>query len=310
MKINFIIEIWGQNSFTVSIPSSYRTKIKKTDLAQISFQVTSTCTNKWQWPRICQRLKQQTCLESLKQLKDTIYLNFPLFSLLFWNDYMLENFFLGYNSVELCGRSKIWNSEKLANKQEIDTSSAELTSQSAERSGVNLVKKLSIVANDWFSFLSHSIYRMQILLLLVLIQSIFSYHALTQPYGGMIFLPFFHLFLTGESQTYGSNSDILQTYSPEHKGPKIKEKKKKKKKTHFFPCIWISKLQQSFYFWCKITSHLSWTNISQSTKGKSHNILIWMIEISAHRLRSHNTVWIFFFFPFSCINTTSAKKLQ
>ena len=34
---------------------------------------------------------------------------------------MLENFFLGYNSVELCGRSKIWNSEKLANKQEIDT---------------------------------------------------------------------------------------------------------------------------------------------------------------------------------------------
>ena len=75
---------------------------------------------------------------------------------------------------------------------------------------------------------------MQILLLLVLIQSIFSYHALTQPYGGMIFLPFFHLFLTGESQTYGSNSDILQTYSPEHKGPKIKEKKKKKKKDSLF----------------------------------------------------------------------------
>lgn len=61
---------------------------------------------------------------------------------------MLENFFLGYNLVEPCGRSIIWNSEKLANKQEIDTSSAELTSQSARRSGVNLVKKLSIVAND------------------------------------------------------------------------------------------------------------------------------------------------------------------
>lgn len=60
---------------------------------------------------------------------------------------MLENLFLGYNLVEPCGRSNIWNSEKLANKQEIDTSSAELTSQSA-RSGVNLVKKLSIVAND------------------------------------------------------------------------------------------------------------------------------------------------------------------
>lgn len=57
-------------------------------------------------------------------------------------------------------------------------------------------------------------------------------------------------------------------------------------KTYLFPDIWISKLQQSFYFWCKITSHLCWTNISQSTKSKSNNILVWVIQISEQKLRS------------------------
>ena len=61
--------------------------------------------------------------------------------------------------------------------------------------------------------------------------------------------------------------------------------KKKKGNAYFFPNIWISKLHQSLHFRCKITSHFCWTNISQSTKSKSHNVLVVMIEISKYKLR-------------------------